>query len=480
VVKLREWRADPVLFCWEVLGFHPWESTAVSCATQADILRSAAKDNRVAIRSGHKCGKSRICAALALWEFVCWPGSRTVITAPTHRQIENIIWRELTSLYKNARRPIGGVLHKTPGKGLEHPKHQTQVIGFSTNEADRVSGISGKRVTYIVDEASGVDPAIFTAIEGNRAAGKASRLVMISNPTQPTGTFYDAFHAKARFYTRHHISSRQVAHARAKGKGRFPKGPGLADIDWVKEKEDEWGFDSDDLRVRCDGDFAKSGAQSIVSAANYDAAVKRWSPGGARPWRKNRLEVAVDVAHFGDDTSAIVGRRGHYVYRPEGHNQLDGPQLALKVWNYVQSLTEHTDHSAVTKKPRVRVELVGVGASCFDTLRHDYSRWLDVVAYIPSASAEDPEKHINLRAEVWFNARDRISVSPYEIPEHPRMRDETLAVHYLYDKTNRYQAESKKNIKKRLKVSPDFGDAFVMCLWDPPQGFGRTVRIPGL
>ena len=49
-----------------------------------------------------------------------------------------------------------------------------------------------------------------------------------------------------------------------------------------------------------------------------------------------------------------------------------------------------------------------------------------------------------------------------------------------YDAKNRYQVEAKKGIKKRLGSSPDHGDALVICLWDPPEGFGRLVRIPGL
>lgn len=479
IQKLREWRADPVLFCVEALDFHPWDSDAVSCDTQAGFLRSAAKNNRTATRSGHKCGKTTACAALALWEFVCWPGSRTILIAPTYRQVDEAIWREITRLYNNARIPLGGTLHKTPGNGLEHPALQTQVFGFSTNDADKLSGISAQRLRYIVDEASGVTPEIFVAIEGNRATGKTAFLTLISNPTQPTGDFYDAFHSKARFYVRHHISSRQLAHARAKGQGTFPERAGLAALSWVKEKTDEWGEGSDELRVRCDGEFARAGAQSIVVASDYDSAVLRWEP-MQQEWRRHRLEIGVDVAHFGDDTSTIVGRRGRHVLEPEGHMQLDGPQLALKVWNFVQRHREHTDYSAVTKRPRVRVETVGVGVSCYDHLRHNYSKRIEVVAYNPSAAAVESDKFVNLRAEAWFNARRVLSVAPYQLPEHARMRAETLATQYVYDPKNRYQAEPKKNIKKRLGFSPDYGDGLVICLWDPPKGFGRTVRIVGL
>lgn len=472
--RLLAWRADPVLFAREVLGIEPWHAKNLGCDTQRDILRSCATNKRVAIRSGHKDGKSTLCAILALWEFVCWPGSRTIITAPTDRQIKEIIWKAITELYRGARIPLGGRLYKTASHGLI-VEGGSQVFGFSTDDADKLSGISGDRVTYIIDEASGVDPAIFSAIAGNRMGG--ARLILIGNPTQPTGEFHSAFHSKARLYARHHMDSELVA--AAVEDGRIPRIKGLANAEAVAEYAEEFGTDSDEYAVRVRGNFAASSATSIVKASDYDTAALRWTPDSSA-WSRERLEIAVDVAHFGDDTSAIGGRRGRYVYEPEGHRQLDGPQLAMKVWAYACLNRAPLDGTAAVLKPRVRVELVGVGASCYDALRHSFGEWLEVVAFIPSASANDTKKYVNLRAEAWFNLRRVLSVAPYQLPSHERMRAEALAPGYKYDKDNRYQAESKKDVKQRLGTSPDFGDMLMMLLWTPPAGYGRAVHIPGL
>ena len=476
LAKLYAWRRDPALFCREVLGFEPWHADGLGCDTQRDIMRSVAQNRRVAIRSGHKCGKSRLCAAIALHEFVCYPGSRTVITAPTHRQIEEVIWFEIRQLHRAAKIPIGGLLAITPGKGLRNLRHDTQVFGFSTNEAEKFSGISGSRVTYILDEASGVDPVIYNAIAGNRMGG--ARLVLISNPTQPTGEFHDAFHGKARLYVRHHISS--VLLARAVEEGRIPRHKGLADAEAVAEFATEWGRDSDEYRVRADGDFALQGAHAIIAAGDYDAAINRWAP-MTFEWSRHRFEVAVDVARFGDDESAIVGRRGRHVLLPEGHRQLDGPALAMKVVNFVQRNKSAVDGVGRDMKPRIRVETVGIGASCFDTLRLHFKHMYEIVPFEPSSQAADPDKYVNLRAEAWFNARRLLQTGPWELPQHQRMRTEALTPHYIYDKKNRYQVELKENIKQRLNgQSPDYGDALVICLWEPPGGYDRIIRIPGV
>lgn len=474
--KLRAWRKDPVLFCTEVLGFEPWHCDDIACDTQRDILVSAALGTRVAIRSGHKCGKSKLCAALALWEFVCWPGSRTIITAPTYRQIDEVIWREIRDLHQNARIPIGGELALLPGKGLRHHTLKTQVFGFATNESDRFSGLSGPRITYILDEASGISPAIYQAIAGNRMGG--ARLILISNPTQPTGEFYDAFHSKAGFYARHHISSVQLANAVEAGKVRRVKG--LADADVVREFELEWGAGSDEFNVRAEGEFASQGALSVIRAGDYDSARNRWAP-VAPEWAGHRLELGLDVARFGDDASVIVGRRGRHVLAPVGHQGLDGHELAMKVWNFCQEHRTAMDQASPAHRPRVRVEVVGVGASAFDALNHNFGRWLDVVPYDPSTAATESSKFVNLRAEAWFHARRALATGPWALPEHSRMRTEALAVHYKYDDRNRIKIERKEDIKKRLNgKSPDYADALVIALWDPPEEFSKALHIRGL
>lgn len=475
--RLESWRADPARFCVEALGFEPWHCDDLGCDTQREILRSCARNDSVAVRSGHKDGKSRLVAALALWEFVCWPGSRTIITAPTHRQINEIVWREIRELYLNARVKLGGDLAITPNGGLRHHTLRTQVFGFSTDEADRFSGISGARVTYIVDEASGVSPQVYRAIAGNRMGG--ARLILISNPTQPTGEFFDAFHSKAALYTRHHMSSVLLADAIADG--RVPRIPGLADRETIERFAREWGRDSDEFRVRADGEFASRGAQSVIVAEDYDAAVRRWEPFSRQPeLRSHRLEVGVDVAHFGDDASVVIGARARHVLPPVAHHRLDGPQLAQRVIDFVRAHGVHNDGASIPR-PRVRIEAVGVGVSCYDALRHDpRARGIEIVKFDPAARSREPKKFANLRAEAWFNARKLLSAAPYQLPESQLMRDDALAPQYKYDSTNRYLIEPKKDIKARLGRSPDHGDALVILLWNPPEGFARTVRIPGL
>ena len=49
---------DPVEYATKVLGITPWSK-------QAEIMRAVAAHKRVAVRSGHKIGKSALAAAVA-------------------------------------------------------------------------------------------------------------------------------------------------------------------------------------------------------------------------------------------------------------------------------------------------------------------------------------------------------------------------------------------------------------------------------
>lgn len=84
VQKYAKYFDEPVGFFVDVLGVEPWER-------QTDILRAVAVHPRVAVRSGHKCGKSMSCAGLALWWICTRLRGKVVMTAPSADQVEDVL-----------------------------------------------------------------------------------------------------------------------------------------------------------------------------------------------------------------------------------------------------------------------------------------------------------------------------------------------------------------------------------------------------
>jgi hypothetical protein len=438
-------RDTPVEFAREVLGLRLW-------SRQEEILRAAFEHSRVAVRSGHKIGKSTSAVALALWfasDPEQRPGARVVMTSSSARQVRTILWRELRRLYRPAKDKLGGELHKVPDAGLVWDDGR-EILGFSTDEPEKMAGVSGAHVLFIVDEASGVPEEIFEAIEGNRAGG--ARLVLFSNPTRTSGTFFDAFNSKRQFWRGIRVSSEEAAAV-------TPSIPGLATRAWVAEKAEEWGRESPIFQVRCGGNFPEQGECAVIALASVEAARERFEARDGAP--SGALEVGLDVARFGDDETIAAFRRGTHV-RLAAIASGDGPDTAGRVLEAV-ARERRGDEPA-----RIKVDVIGVGASVYDALRRTAPKGVEVVAVNVAERALDEERYAKLRDQLWFALRDWIRDGG-ELPDDGKLEAELLAPEYTFDSRGRYVVESKDETKAKLKRSPDRADALALAAFNPPR-----------
>lgn len=447
---LAGWHDDPIRFAREALGFKRLWSR------QREVLTRVAANSRIAVRSGHKVSKSTTAVVLSLWFLVTRPRSRVVMTSASYRQVRDILWKELRRVAGEAPIPIGGKLATDPETGLQL-RDGREIVGLSTNEPERIAGYSSPEMLFILDEASGIDEAVFEALEGNRAGG--ARIVLFSNPTQTSGTFFDAFHSKAEFWTTIHISSEESPNVT----GAEESIPGLATPEWVAEKRREWGEESALYQVRVRGNFPTQGDKAVIPLVHVVNAVARWAD---EPDDQGPLVLGVDVARFGDDESVIVPRRGNRVWPARVLTQLDGPNLAGEVLGVVRELRR------LGEKPAVHVDVIGVGASAYDVLARS-----DEVAAVPVNVAEKAtaEGFHSLRDQLWGSTRDWLKGGG-AIPDDARLQAELVSPVYAFDAQGRMQVESKQAMKKRLNRSPDRADALALAIYQPPDtGYGGFV-----
>jgi len=405
------------------------------------------------VRSGHKIGKSSAVVVLALWFVTTRPRARVVMTSASYRQVRDILWKELRRIHSVAPIPIGGRLATDPETGLQC-KDGREIVGLSTNEPERIAGYSGPEMLFIIDEASGVDEAVFEALEGNRAGG--ARIVMLSNATRTAGTFFDAFHGKADFWRTIHISSEETPNVT----GLEDPIPGLATREWVEEKRREWGEQSALYAVRVRGDFPAQGERAVVPLSYVlDAIAREAEPDGP-------LMFGLDVARFGDDESVLVARRGKAVIDARAFAQLDGPDLAGRVLEVVRGLRRQDE------RPTVNVDVIGVGSSVFDVLVR--SPEVQAVAVNVSEKATTEGYHA-LRDQLWGAVRDWLKDGG-SIPDDARLQAEIVSPTYAFDAQGRMKVESKADMKKRLGRSPDRADALALAIHTPPsRGYAGFV-----
>lgn len=450
---LARWRDDPVLFATEVLGVACWRK-------QRQILRTAAASQRVAVRSGHKIGKSTCAVVLAIWFVVTRPRARVILTSASGRQVKSILWKELRRLYRGSRVPLGGQPpHKVPDAGWQFADGR-EVIGFSTDDPEKMAGFSGPENFYIADEASGIAEEIFEAIEGNRAGG--ARLVMFSNPTRTSGYFFEAFHEKCEFWEPIHVSSEETPNASGVGTPI----PGLATRDYIEEKKREWGEENPLYQVRVKGNFPSQGPNAIVGLTLLQEARARYAH--LKP--EGTLSFGVDVARFGDDETVIAPRRGDVILPLRVFGNLDTEQVTDEVVKVVRELRRPGE-----ARPRVKVDEIGAGAGVVDGLRARYSDLLEVVGVNVATESNDKTKFPNLRSQLVFGVRDWLKEGG-ALPPDSKLAGEVVAPVYRFDAQGRQVVESKDDIKKRLKRSPDRFDAVALAVYEAPVT--RVLPMP--
>ena len=126
-----------------------------------------------------------------LWFLAAYPYSRVITTAPTFTQVKELLWREIAVAHPAADGFFDGMLYDTR---LELAPDWF-AIGLSTDRPERFSGHHAEHLLLVVDEASGVDEAIFEAAEGFLTS-ESARVLLIGNPTSLAGQFHAAFHSE--------------------------------------------------------------------------------------------------------------------------------------------------------------------------------------------------------------------------------------------------------------------------------------------
>lgn len=463
-----KYEKDPVSFAYDILGIECWDK-------QAELLTLAANHSRVACASGHKVSKSCSAAIIALWEYTQHEDSRVVLTAPTARQVDSILWREIRRLFSRSGRcvdcardnpkgprpcphsqVIDGEIGQLARTGLKSGLRE--IVGFTARDAEAVAGISSPHLRYIVDEASGIGEDIYEAIEGNRAGG--AEILLISNPTRTEGEFYEAFHGKAEFYETIQISSEETPNAKT---GRKVI-PGLATRDYIEEKRREWGENSPLYKVRIKGEFVKGEDGKIISIALLTEAECRWKETKA----SGRLHIGIDPAGPGEggDESGFAARRGNKHLSLQAFTGLTPEAHLTRTIELLQRLRYKRD-----TLPVVTIDAEGpVGYRVYLTLQAYAEKnpgQFQLVRFRGSSQWKNPHRLYDRdRDLIWANMADWLRDGGTLIAD-TKLAQELHAPEWYQDTNSRMKATDKKQLRKELGRSPDRGDAMCLAVWEP-------------
>lgn len=465
------YRERPVEFCREILGVEPW-------AKQIEILEAVRDHPRVAVRSGHKIGKSNIAAAIALWFYCSFPDARVVMTSTTSRQVDQILWRELRMMRARGGRcvackaadPDGHVIMRPcehsaliegeqgelARTGLKSPDFR-EIVGFTAREAEAVAGISGSNLLYLGDEASGIPDLIFEAMEGNRAGG--GRSVWFSNPTRNSGEFFEAFHGKASHYFTITVSSEETPNV---VQGRVVI-PGIATREWIEARRLEWGEDSPMYKIRVKGIHALSEDGKIFSIHTITLAEQRWPDTSDA----GRLYFGLDPAGesgSGDDT-VFSARRGLKQLLLRAHQGMNEEQHLTQLLVYLATLKLQRE------TPVVVMDREGSIGSKLYTLLRNYAEANPQAFELVGVRASDRAVRM---PDIYDRMRDALAANLEQwfrdggaILEDAKLERELHSLEWKQYANGRLKVTPKDIIRKVIGRSPDRYDALALSCWEP-------------
>ena len=454
----RLFRKSPSKFAKHILGVEPW-------AKQSEILDAISANRKVAVRSCNGAGKTFTAAIATLWWLMSYDNAIVITTAPSERQVKELLWREIRMLYMPHRDKIGGKLTRTR---LDFAANR-YAYGFSTNTEDRFQGFHSGNILVIVDEASGVDEFIYYAITGILTTQNA-KLLMIGNPHGLAGTFYDAFHkSRKEFHTVHisafdtpaftdaGITAENIQHL------QYPEPVeedtiddeqpdptpntdiplGLSTPLWALGTFNQYGPQSSVYQTRVLGEFPEEANDTLIPLRDVEAAVKR--PHVVQP--DDKPIMGVDIARFGDDKTVIIIRKGMLVLHIE---ELRKSDLVNTTGRVITAAKEF-------KVKDIIVDEVGIGAGVLDTLKVDNQ--FQTTGFNGGARADHVDKYLNLRAQIFDGLKQRFADGDISIPNDPELISQLASLTYRYNARGQLMLESKDVIKSHGMQSPDKADA---------------------
>lgn len=460
-------RQDPIGSARLMFDFDPW-------SMQRQIVRSVWRYPRTAVRSGNGVGKTAITFGVIGPAFLLAnPNSIVVTTAPTWRQVKQLGWREWRRSWGVMRKrmnsrvgfeevPIPACLSTSVELG-----DQWHAFGMSTNEPEAFAGIHARRVLLIVDEASGVEEKIYEAGEGF-LTGTGARVLLIGNPTKPSGQFYRAFTSERGDWNTLHMSAPLSPNFTGEAAKMDPDVAGrIVGQAWVDDKKRRWGETSTLYQVRVMGNFPDQSDDTIISLVSVENAQLRDCEddpiAAVNLLDYETVTISCDVARFGNDETVIMRKRGPKIELLEVYHGRDTMTTTGKIVAHARLALQEP----AVLRVRCVVDDDGVGGGVTDRLRESLQAELqsnraDLFPYRGGDKAIRPERFTNKRTESWFRAK--WAMDSLDIPNDDDLAADLVSTLYKMTSSGQLQAERKDDVKKRLNRSPDRGDALVMLL----------------
>lgn len=457
------YREQPALFVQEC--FH-WKKGQGPAPYQLDILDSILPQRRVAVRGPRGLGKTALAAWAILWFALVHDGDtdwKVPTTASAWRQLEHFLWPEVHKWERQINWHVVGRKPFKKGKELLTLKLRTEygeAFAMASDDEESTEGAHASKVLYIFDESKAIPDPIWDSAEGAMSTGDCYHLA-ISTPGEPIGRFYD-IHRREKGYedwSARHVTLQETIDA------------GIITADWAVKRENQWTAKSAIFQNQVLGEFAESDEDSIIPLSWIEAATERWYVFmDKHPHTLSIDQVGVDVARQGEDQTVLCLRHGDIVVQFDAYPKIDTMQCVAKI------------RPILDKHPlcHANIDVIGFGAGVYDRLT-EFDQYKNRLGYFNASERTDKQDRsgtwsfIDKRSAAYWNLREILDPaydSQIALPPSDTLIKELTAIKWRAMSNGRIQVQPKEEIRKKIGVSTDFGDALTYAFWAEVIGGG--------
>jgi hypothetical protein len=495
---------DPCGYCKHVLK-------VVLTKEQEQVLNSLlVYPYRVLCNSGHSIGKTFVAACASSWWYDTYDPGVVITTAPTERDVIDLLWTEIRLLRGRAGLPDTFVGARAPEMRTSE-EHYAK--GYTARKGESFQGRHRPHMLFVFDEMDGVESQYWVASQTMFKPELGHAWLCIGNPvstvsaaaleeiaTDPSGR--PKWHIMNLSALDHPNIAKQL-------RGEQPDYPHAVTLPQVEQWLMDW----------CEV-VPEPESTDILwppkTAEIADLSERRWyRPGpiaearmlGRRPaagtfgvWSQRlfesclttrefidltvKPEIGCDVARFGDDWTAICVRWGPLALTHEAWNGWPPPKTAgrLKYWcryaaEFFNRMRPPTAEPVLPTQIRCKIDDTGVGGGVTDLA--------DCHAFVGVSSASkalDQEGYPNKRSELWFATAERAREGNLDLSRLSRdviirLRQQALAPQWSMDAQGRRVVEPKQDTKDRIGRSPDDMDALNLAFYDGGGFLAPTAVI---
>ena len=425
-------------FVENALGEKPYEK-------QREILRLMDSDaRRISVVGCNGSGKDWTTARIVLWWVHRFSPAKAIVTGPTLRQVEDIVWNEVRFAH-------GKAADRFPGKMMKSRyviDEETFALGFTSNSPYKILGFHSPKLLAVITEAHALPDDYYHAVRRLNP----SKMLLTGNPFTNGGVFYDSHHRNRHLWETVQIGAKDTPNIIQREVVR----PGLITLEDVEDHKQEWGEDSALYIGSVLGQFPENLDDVLVPLSAATAAVEReLVPEG-------EVVVACDVAHKGHDHTVVMRRQGGVARIARRVRGYDTMEVSGVLKSYCD---EHRVDVLV-------IDSVGVGAGVVDRLREVGLATARIEAFNGGAKAKREDRFDNRNAEVWWAMRERYLDGEMDTENDDNLISQVSSREYTIDSKGRVRLQS----KREMTDSPDEADALAMTFALQPAK-GPSLKI---